>query len=95
MLVTHQASSFQQVNCLVHCVSYCRFNYEGISVQVESGATGLMLQLVTLPPPVGISSNESGYLSLLRRLLSITIRACTRNQGRAWLVELVSIFSSS
>lgn len=49
-----------------------------------------MLQLVTLPPPAGVSSSDPDYLALLRRLLSITIRACTKNPGRAWVFEFVS-----
>jgi len=59
-------------------------------IQVESGATGLMLQLVTLPPPEGVSNLDPDYLTLLRRVLAITVRTCTRTPGRGWVVELVS-----
>lgn len=49
-----------------------------------------MLQLVTLPPPEGVSSIDPDYLALLRRVLAITVRTCTRTPGRGWVVELVS-----
>uniref|UniRef100_A0A1B6LA62 Mediator of RNA polymerase II transcription subunit 14 n=1 Tax=Graphocephala atropunctata TaxID=36148 RepID=A0A1B6LA62_9HEMI len=55
-------------------------------LQVEANATALVLRLVQLPPPPGLAQS-SGWLSLLKRLLSVSIRV--HGKVKSWMAEFV------
>ncbi|XP_075216294.1 mediator complex subunit 14 isoform X3 [Lycorma delicatula] len=57
-------------------------------LQVEANATALVLRLVQLPPPPGLG-NSSGWLPLLKRLLSVSIRVHGKGTWRSWMAEFV------
>ncbi|XP_054267906.1 mediator of RNA polymerase II transcription subunit 14-like [Macrosteles quadrilineatus] len=55
-------------------------------LQVEANATALVLRLVQLPPPAGLAQS-SGWFSLLKRLLSVSIRV--HGKVKSWMAEFV------
>lgn len=57
-------------------------------LQVEANATALVLRLVQLPPPPGLGQ-ASGWIPLLKRLLSVSIRVHGKGMGRSWMAEFV------
>ncbi|KAL1465599.1 hypothetical protein WDU94_005154 [Cyamophila willieti] len=59
-------------------------------LQIEANATSLVLKIIQLPQPAGISS-QSGWNSLLKRLLSVSIRVHSKTTGTmgCWMVEFV------
>ncbi|KAE8748234.1 hypothetical protein FOCC_FOCC005073, partial [Frankliniella occidentalis] len=58
-------------------------------IQVEAEGNGLVLRILTFPPPNRVSPTDPYYVALLQRLLSVSVRSSTRNQGRVWILELV------
>lgn len=53
---------------------------------MEANATALVLRLVQLPPPPTLAQNSSWH-SLLKRLLSVSIRV--HGKVKSWLAEFV------
>ncbi|KAK3931598.1 Mediator of RNA polymerase II transcription subunit 14 [Frankliniella fusca] len=72
---------------LCHELTKREISHQGI--QVEAEGNGLVLRILTLPPPHGVSPSDPYYVALLQRLLSVSVRSSTRNQGRVWILELV------
>ncbi|KAI4496983.1 hypothetical protein M0802_007931 [Mischocyttarus mexicanus] len=58
-------------------------------LQVEANATALVLRLVQLPPPSPNIATSSAWLSLLKRLLSVSIRVHGKGIGKSWMAEFV------
>ncbi|XP_065205637.1 mediator of RNA polymerase II transcription subunit 14 [Planococcus citri] len=58
-------------------------------IQIEANATALSLKLVQLPPPEGISVTSPGWIALMKRLLSVSIRSIFKGNGHFWAVEFV------
>nr|XP_018906970.1 PREDICTED: mediator of RNA polymerase II transcription subunit 14 isoform X1 [Bemisia tabaci] len=58
-------------------------------VQGEACATTQVLKLLQLPSPTGIDSSSVGWRSLLKRMLSVSLRTCAKGAGRCWMAEFV------
>nr|XP_022906712.1 mediator of RNA polymerase II transcription subunit 14 isoform X2 [Onthophagus taurus] len=58
-------------------------------LQVEPNATGLVLKLIQLPAPTPEIGQSAGWNSLLKRLLSVSIRVHTSKGNQSWMVEFV------
>lgn len=58
-------------------------------VQVEANATCLVLRLTQLPPPSTEVGRSPAWRSLVRRLLSVSVRVQGKGVAKSWLVELV------
>lgn len=58
-------------------------------IQIEANATALSLKLVQLPPPADIQTTSLGWIALMKRLLSVSIRSISRGSGHIWAVEFV------
>ncbi|CAH1996692.1 unnamed protein product [Acanthoscelides obtectus] len=88
---------------LAHVVAMCdeRLPYVSLSseltkrnvfhqgVQVEANATGLVLKLIQLPPPTKEIGISQAWHALLKRLLSVSIRALSKGVSKSWIVEFV------
>ncbi|XP_017775770.1 PREDICTED: mediator of RNA polymerase II transcription subunit 14 [Nicrophorus vespilloides] len=58
-------------------------------LQVEANATGLVLKLIQLPPPTPEIGQSAAWHSLLKRLLSVSIRVQTKVNLKSWVTEFV------
>uniref|UniRef100_A0A146LY05 Mediator of RNA polymerase II transcription subunit 14 n=4 Tax=Lygus hesperus TaxID=30085 RepID=A0A146LY05_LYGHE len=59
-------------------------------LQVEANATALVLKIVQMPPPPGISINSPAWNHLLKHLLSVSIRVHSNKCiSKSWIVEFV------
>ncbi|BES92650.1 U1 small nuclear ribonucleoprotein C [Nesidiocoris tenuis] len=59
-------------------------------LQVEANATALVLKVVHMPPPHGISATSPAWNHLLKLLLSVSIRIYSnRCISKSWIVEFV------
>lgn len=56
---------------------------------MEANATGLMLKLIQLPAPTKQIGSSGAWNSLLKRLLSATIRVLSKGVVKSWMVEFV------
>lgn len=68
------------------CQQLTRREISHQGLQVEANATALVLRLVQLPPPAGLAQS-SGWFSLLKRLLSVSIRV--HGKVKSWMAEFV------
>lgn len=69
---------------MVTCEQLTRREIAHQGLQVEANATALVLRLVQLPPPPGLALG-SAWLSLLKRLLSVSIRV--HGKAKSWVAE--------
>lgn len=69
---------------MVTCKQLTRREIAHQGLQVEANATALVLRLVQLPPPPGLALG-SAWLSLLKRLLSVSIRV--HGKAKSWVAE--------
>lgn len=69
---------------MVICKQLTRREIAHQGLQVEANATALVLRLVQLPPPPGLALG-SAWLSLLKRLLSVSIRV--HGKAKSWVAE--------
>ncbi|XP_065213759.1 mediator of RNA polymerase II transcription subunit 14-like isoform X2 [Planococcus citri] len=58
-------------------------------IQVEANATALSVKLIQLPPPPGIDVTNPGWITLTKRLLSVSIRSISKENGHFWAIEFV------
>ncbi|XP_034941406.1 mediator of RNA polymerase II transcription subunit 14 [Chelonus insularis] len=58
-------------------------------LQVEANATALVLKLVQLSAPSTNISSSSAWQSLLKRLLSVSIRVQVKGMAKTWMAEFV------
>ncbi|KAF2885129.1 hypothetical protein ILUMI_21063 [Ignelater luminosus] len=58
-------------------------------LQVEANATGLVLRLIQLPPPTVSIGQSPAWQSLLKRLLSVSIRVQSKGMLKSWMTEFV------
>ncbi|XP_050538100.1 mediator of RNA polymerase II transcription subunit 14 [Daktulosphaira vitifoliae] len=65
----------------------CGISNQG--VQIEANATTFVLKILSLPPPTGIEPTNSKWVSLCKRLLSISIRVYGKGTTRCWTAEYV------
>lgn len=89
---------------LAHVVAYCDERMPFVSLaqeltkreighqglQIEANATALVLKIIELPlPPRSEAASNGAWPALLKRLLSVSIRAQGKGTGKNWLAELV------
>lgn len=65
----------------------CGISNQG--VQVEANATTFVLKILSLPPPYGIEGTNPKWISLCKRVLSISIRVYGKGTTRCWTTEYV------
>lgn len=58
-------------------------------LQIEANATALVLKLVQLPAPSSNMSASTAWQSLLKRLLSVSIRVQGKGMAKTWMAEFV------
>lgn len=58
-------------------------------LQVEANATGLVMKLIQLPPPTPEIGRSPAWHSLLKRLLSASIRVQSKGNLKSWMTEFV------
>ncbi|KAK5650997.1 hypothetical protein RI129_002026 [Pyrocoelia pectoralis] len=58
-------------------------------LQAEANATGLVLRLIQLPPPTPAIGQSPAWQSLLKRLLSASIRVQSKGMLKSWMTEFV------
>lgn len=56
---------------------------------MEANATGLVLKLIQLPPPTSEIEHSAAWHSLLKRLLSVSIRVQSKGMVKSWMTEFV------
>ncbi|KAK4883568.1 hypothetical protein RN001_006887 [Aquatica leii] len=58
-------------------------------LQAEANATGLVLRIIQLPPPTAAIGQSPAWQSLLKRLLSASIRVQSKGMLKSWMTEFV------